>query len=141
MMEPESDLTDSQGTDLSSVRSDESVTLTNEGNKIKVKDIAFDIVKCGQDDESSAVDDKATFKQALKISLMEKQALETEKAALEAEVLRLKGENRMSLIELGVLRSIVAETGEYRRYFGRPCVVRNGRFTVHDSGFTVPTTD
>ena len=108
MMEPESDLTDSQGTDLSSVRSDESVTLTNEGNKIKVKDIAFDIVKCGQDDESSAVDDKATYKQALKISLMEKQALEADKAALEAEVLRLKGENRMSLIELGVLRAVVA---------------------------------
>ena len=53
MMEPESEL--EEGTDLSSVRSDESVTLTNEGNKIKVKDIAFDIVKCGQDDELSSL--------------------------------------------------------------------------------------
>ena len=140
MMEPESEITHSQGTELSSVRSDESLTLTNEGKVIKVRDIAFDIVKCGQDDESSALEDKATYKQALKISLMESAALQADKAALEAEVLRLKGENRMSFIALGVLRSLVVDTGDYQRYFGRPCV-REGRFTVHDSGFTVPTTE
>ena len=42
------------------------------------------------------------------------------------------------MIELGVLRSIVAETGEYRRYFARPNVNKGG-FAIHDSGFTVPT--
>jgi hypothetical protein len=139
MSEPESEMGDSQGTELSSVRSDESVTLTNEGNKIKVKDTAFDIVKCGADDATSAEDDKATFKQALKISLMEKDALEKEKVLLELEVQRLKGENSSLVFEVRVLRAAVADTCAYRRYFGRPCVVREGRFTVHETGFTVPT--
>ena len=59
----------------------------------------------------------------------------------ELEVQRLKGENRIFLLELSVLRDAVTETCDYRRYFGRPCAVRQGSITVHDSGFTVPTTD
>ena len=126
MMEPESDMTDSQGTDLSSVRSDESVVRNQDGKKTKVKDMAFEMDD-GTDDGNALI----AYKQSLKISLAESAALEAKNVALELEVLRLKGEIRMSMIELGVLRSIVADTGEYRRRFGRP--------NVNKDGFTVPT--
>ena len=132
MSEPESELGDSQGTELSSVRSDESVTLTNEGNKIKVKDMAFELDD-GTDDGTALI----AYKQSLKISLAETAALEAKNDQLEATNKRLKGENRSLVFEVRVLRAAVADTCAYRRYFGRPCVVR----TVHDSGFTVPTTD
>ena len=49
------------------------------------------------------MDDKTTFKQALKISLMENQALEEKNAALELEVQRLAGENRIFFT--GVVRA------------------------------------
>ena len=54
--------------------------------------------------------DLSSVKQSLKNSLAESAALQAEKAALELEVLRLKGENRMSLVELRVLRSVLADT-------------------------------
>ena len=61
-------------------------------------------------------------------------ALEARNVVLELEVQRLKGENRSIMFEVRVLRTAVEATCAYREYFGRPCVVREGRFTV-------PTTD
>ena len=126
-MVSESEMGDSQGTDMSSVRSDESLVRNQDGVMIKLKDQAFAIEK---DPDMGMEASNIAFKQALKISMAESAALEAEKVALELEVQRLKGENRMNLIALGVLRSIVAETGEYQRRFGRA--------NVNKDGFTVP---
>ena len=90
--EPEGGLPDSQGTELSSCRSDESVVMHPvTWREVKVRDPAFDIVSCGADDETTAVADKGTFKQALKQALVEKAEVERENAELTAEIAKLKG--------------------------------------------------
>ena len=81
----------------------------------------------GTDDGTALI----AYKQSLKILLTETAALKAKNDLLEATNKRLKGENRMSLVELSVLRSIVADAGEYRQRFG----CRN----VNNDGFTVPT--
>ena len=63
----------------------------------------------------------------------ENATLEARIAAQNAIILELKGNLLSLMLEVSVLRDIVAETSEYRQYFGCPCVVRQGSSTVHGS--------
>ena len=90
--EPEGGLPDSQGTELSSCRSDEVVVRedgANDGHRFKVSDQAFAAEKdpCGLDMEGI----KDGFKTALKISLTESAELEAKNSELTAEIAKLKG--------------------------------------------------
>jgi hypothetical protein len=68
------------------------------------------------------------YKQSLEIALAQAKLNEAENE-------HLRGDNHSLNLEVRVLRAVLADTGEYRRYFGRPRVIH----TVDDSGFTVPT--
>ena len=112
------------------MRSDESVVRNQYGKMVKVSSPAFEAVKLGPNDATSAVDDKDAFRQDLKMVLAEKHVVETKNAALEAEVLHLQGDLLALMFEVRVLRAAVTDTCEYRQCFDRTCVVRKGVVTV-----------
>lgn len=56
------------------------------------------------------------YKQSLEIALAQAKLNEAENE-------HLRGDNHSLNLEVRVLRAVLADTGEYRRYFGRPRVI------------------